>query len=62
MPLLRENLAWYASAGGGDGALLTRCLLATETGDRTRSTEVLALARAEENHWSRCSPWTGSHG
>ena len=50
MPLLKENLEWYAGAGGGDGALLTRCLLAIETGDRDSLEAVLALARAEENH------------
>ena len=32
--LLRENERWYAGAGGGDGALLTRCLLAAETDDQ----------------------------
>jgi tetratricopeptide (TPR) repeat protein len=47
--LLRENLAWYAGAGGGDGALLSRCLLAAETDDRDSLEEVLTLARAEEN-------------
>ena len=47
--LLRENLAWYASAGGGDGALLTRCLLASETNDADSLDGVLTLARAEEN-------------
>ncbi len=48
--LLRENLEWYAGAGGGDGALLSRCLLAAETDDRNSLEEVLTLARAEENH------------
>ncbi|PKH41044.1 AfsR/SARP family transcriptional regulator [Nocardioides alpinus] len=48
VPWLRENLDWYAGAGGGDGALLTRCLLAIETGDRAALDVVLALARADE--------------
>ena len=38
------------SAGGGEGALLARCLLAAETDDRNSLEEVLTLARAEENH------------
>ena len=50
VPWLRENLEWYASAGGGDGALLTRCLLAIETSDRDSLDVVLALARADETH------------
>ena len=49
VPLLRENLEWYAGAGGGDGALLTRCVLAAETDDRDSLEGVLALARADEN-------------
>ena len=48
--LLRENVEWYAGAGGGDGALLSRCLLAAETDDRDSLEEVLTLARADENH------------
>jgi len=47
--LLRENLDWYASAGGGDGALLSRCVLAAETHDRDSLEAVLNLARADEN-------------
>ena len=40
----------YAGAGGGDGALLSRCLLAAQTDDRDSLEEVLTLARANENH------------
>ena len=47
--LLRENLEWYAGAGGGDGALLSRCVLAAETGGREELGKVLALARADQN-------------
>jgi tetratricopeptide (TPR) repeat protein len=47
--LLRKNLEWYAGAGGGDGALLSRCVLAAVTDDRTALQEVLTLARVEEN-------------
>ena len=46
---LRQNLEWYAAAGGGDGALLSRCVLAAETDDRSSLEEVLALARAQDN-------------
>lgn len=31
---LRENLEWYDNAGGGDGALVSRCVLAAQTDDR----------------------------
>ena len=48
--LLKENLEWYASAGGGDGALLSRCVLAAETDDKDSLEMVLTLARADENH------------
>lgn len=48
--LLRENLAWYAGAGGGDGALLSRCVLAAETKDTDSLQAVLALARTDQNH------------
>jgi hypothetical protein len=48
--LLTENVAWYAGAGGGDGALLSRCVLAAETRDRGALDAVLARARTEENH------------
>ena len=47
---MRENVEWYASAGGGDGALLSRCLLAAETNDRDSLEEVLSAARSDENH------------
>ena len=39
-----ENDRWYAAAGGGDQALLNRCLLAAARGDRGELTEVLAEA------------------
>ncbi|WP_433046390.1 BTAD domain-containing putative transcriptional regulator [Dactylosporangium sp. CS-033363] len=41
--LLRQNDLWYRAAGGGDGALLTRCLLA---GSVPELEAVLAEARA----------------
>jgi predicted ATPase/DNA-binding SARP family transcriptional activator len=47
--LLQENLQWYDVAGGGDGALLSRCVLAAESGDTDELERVLGLARAEEN-------------
>jgi predicted ATPase/DNA-binding SARP family transcriptional activator len=47
--LLEENLAWYAGAGGGEGALLSRCLLAAQNKDLAALKEVLAVARVEEN-------------
>jgi len=40
--LLRENERWYDEAGGGDGALLTRCLLAAVTRDTAVLEGVLA--------------------
>ncbi len=49
LSLLRENREWYASAGGGDGALLSRCLLAAETDDKDSLEMVLTLARTDEN-------------
>jgi predicted ATPase/DNA-binding SARP family transcriptional activator/tetratricopeptide (TPR) repeat protein len=48
--LLEENLEWYAGAGGGDGALLSRCVLAAQTDDRATLEVVLARARLDENH------------
>jgi hypothetical protein len=48
--LLRENVEWYASAGGGDGALLSRCVLAAETDDTDSLEVVLTEARADQNH------------
>lgn len=47
--LLRENLEWYASAGRGDGALLSRCVLAAQTDDLGSLDLILALARGDEN-------------
>ncbi|HYO41146.1 MAG TPA: BTAD domain-containing putative transcriptional regulator [Nocardioidaceae bacterium] len=48
--LLTENVAWYAGAGGGDGALLSRCALAAETRDQDTLELLLAQAKGEENH------------
>ena len=49
--LLRENMTFYRAAGGGDGALLTECLLASlSTADTAREppdlTDLLERARA----------------
>jgi hypothetical protein len=46
---LKENLEWYAKAGGGDGALLSRCVLAAELNDRDSLEDVLSLSRKEDN-------------
>jgi hypothetical protein len=68
---LRENVEWYAGAGGGDGRLLSRCLLAAETDDRDSLEEVLSAARSDENHLvtilaldglARLSADAGEHG
>ncbi len=42
--LWQENERWYAAAGGGDQALLNRCLLAATRGDQDELSEVLAEA------------------
>ena len=42
--LWEENDRWYATAGGGDLALMNRCLLAAARGDRGELTDVLAEA------------------
>lgn len=47
--LLEQNVRWYDAAGGGDGALLTRCLLYAEKGDRQSLEDVLAQAVDAEN-------------
>jgi predicted ATPase/DNA-binding SARP family transcriptional activator len=47
--LLEENARWYAAAGGGDGALLNRCVLAAETGDVDALARVLDEAGATGN-------------
>jgi predicted ATPase len=44
--LLEENRRWYDRAGGGDGALLTRCALSAENGDRRALQGILAEAVA----------------
>ena len=49
MALLRRTPSG-SRAGGGDGALLTHCLLAAETNDRDSLEEVLSAARSDENH------------
>jgi predicted ATPase/DNA-binding SARP family transcriptional activator len=46
--LLEQNLRWYEHAGGGDGALLTRCLLCAETRDAAGLSEVLDEADTVE--------------
>jgi tetratricopeptide (TPR) repeat protein len=43
--LLEENERWYDAAGGGDGALLNRCLLHAETRDSRGLGQVLDEAR-----------------
>ena len=47
--LLEENERWYASAGGGDFALLSRCILAACRDDGPELEEALRAARAEGN-------------
>jgi predicted ATPase len=47
--LLEENDRWYDLAGGGDGALLNRCLLHAEKGDGPALARVLDEARAAGN-------------
>ena len=42
--LLEENERWYAAAGGGDFALLNRCLLAAARGEEGELSHVLAEA------------------
>ena len=40
--LLEEDRRWYGSAGGGEGALLNRCMLEAETGNVSGLEDVLA--------------------
>lgn len=47
--LLEENERWYCSAGGGDFALLTHCVLAAERDDDHTLRSVLDEARATGN-------------
>jgi hypothetical protein len=47
--LLEENERWYRSAGGGDFALLTLCVLAAERDDDGALRPVLDEARAAGN-------------
>ena len=47
--LLEENERWYASAGGGDYALLSRCVLAACRDDGPELEEALRAARASGN-------------
>ncbi|MDN5795351.1 MAG: AAA family ATPase [Intrasporangium sp.] len=49
MALLVENDRWYRSAGGGDFALLTACLLASMREDETLLLKVLEQARSDTN-------------
>ncbi len=47
--LLEENARWYDAAGGGDGALLNRCLLFAEAGDDAALERLLDEAGAAGN-------------
>ncbi len=47
--LLEENEHWYASAGGGEFALLTHCILAAIHDDAAELEAVLEQARVSEN-------------
>jgi hypothetical protein len=47
--LLEENQRWYAAAGGGDGALLNRCVLYAATADASSLRDVLAEATTTGN-------------
>jgi tetratricopeptide (TPR) repeat protein len=47
--LLRENQRWYASAGGGDFALLTDTILAAVDDDTMQLEAALRAARAAKN-------------
>ncbi len=47
--LLEENERWYHSAGGGDFALLTRCILNAERNDAPALRELLEEARGAGN-------------
>jgi predicted ATPase len=47
--LLEENERWYRSAGGGDFALLTHCVLSADRRDVRALEQVLAEARASDN-------------
>ena len=47
--LLEENQRWYRTAGGGEGALLNRCLLHATTADTEALETVLDEAVAEGN-------------
>ena len=49
LALLEENRRWYDRAGGGEGELLTRCLLCAESGDLPGLEKVLAEAAAVGN-------------
>ncbi len=47
--LLEENERWYHSAGGGDFALLNRCILCAEHNEAPSLREILEEARASGN-------------
>ena len=49
LALLEQNQHWYRAAGGGDGALLNRCLLGAEKADPGSLQEVLTEAAAAGN-------------
>jgi predicted ATPase/DNA-binding SARP family transcriptional activator len=49
LALLEENERWYASAGGGDFALLTHCILAASQDDTAELEAALKEARATGN-------------
>jgi tetratricopeptide (TPR) repeat protein len=49
LALLEQNQHWYRAAGGGDGALLNRCLLGAEKADPGSLREVLTEAAAAGN-------------
>lgn len=52
LALLEQTDRWYRVSGGGDGALLTRCLLASmsSASDSTRATEQLVAVLDEARH------------
>lgn len=47
--LLEQNVDWYARSGGGDGALLSRCILVAETRDGIALASVLEEARRAQD-------------
>jgi hypothetical protein len=49
LALLEQNQRWYRAAGGGEGALLNRCLLGAETADSASVEAVLTEATTAGN-------------